>query len=144
MNRSVTLGIVAVAMGAFLIHAAPAVGQTSGKDATQKVGEAADAIKGYTVDKKNEAVVYAKKLVSDLDAKIKDLEAQVSRDTSAAKADGQRQLKELKATRDKTAKKADELGRATAASWDSVKTGFADSYKDLNKAYDEAAAKWRK
>ena len=144
MNRSVTLGIVAVAMGAFLIYAAPAVGQTSGKDATQKVGEAADAIKGYTVDKKNEAVVYAKKLVSDLDAKIKDLEAQVSRDTSAAKADGQRQLKELKATRDKTAKKADELGRATAASWDSVKTGFADSYKDLNKAYDEAAAKWRK
>jgi len=144
MNRSVTLGIVAVAMGAFLIHAAPAVGQTSGKDATQKVGEAADAIKGYTVEKKSEAVAYSKKLMSDLDAKIKDLEAQVSRDTSAAKADGQRQLKELKATRDKTAKKADELGRATAASWDSVKTGFADSYKDLNKAYDEAAAKWRK
>jgi len=144
MNRSVTLGIVAVAMGAFLIHAAPAVGQTSGKDATQKVGEAADAIKGYTVEKKSEAVAYSKKLMSELDAKIKDLEAQVSRDTSAAKADGQRQLKELKATRDKTAKKADELGRATAASWDSVKTGFADSYKDLNKAYDEAAAKWRK
>ena len=144
MNRSVTLGIVAVAMGAFLIHAAPAVGQTSGKDATQKVGEAADAIKGYTVDKKNEAVVYAKKLVSDLDAKIKDLDAQVARDTSAVKADAQRQLKELKATRDKTAKKADELGRASAESWESVKHGFADSYKDLNKAYDEAAAKWRK
>ena len=144
MNRSVTLGIVAVAMGAFLIHAAPAVGQTSGKDATQKVGEAADAIKGYTVEKKSEAVAYSKKLMSDLDVKIKDLEAQVSRDTSAAKADGQRQLKELKATRDKTAKKADELGRATAASWDSVKHGFAESYKDLNKAYDTAAAKLRK
>jgi len=144
MNRSVTLGIVAVAMGAFLIHAAPAGGQTSGKDATQKVGEAADAIKGYTVDKKNEAVALAKKLVSDVDAKIKDLDAQVSRDTSAAKADGQRQLNELKATRDKTAKKADDLGRASAASWDSVKTGFADSYKDLQKAYDDAAATLRK
>ena len=138
------LGIVAIALGAVLIHAAPAVGQTSGKDATQKVGEAADAIKGYTVDKKNEAVKYAKKLVSDLDTKIKDLDAQVSRDTSAAKADGQRQLKELKATRDKTAKKADDLGRASAESWDSVKNGFADAYKDLHKAYDDAAAKWRK
>ena len=144
MNRSVTLGIVAVAMGAFLIHAAPAVGQTSGKDATQKVGEAADAIKGYTVEKKSEAVAYSKKLMSDLDAKIKDLEAQVSRDTSAAKADGQRQLKELKATRDKTAKKADELGRASAESWESVKHGFADSYKDLHKAYDDVVAKLRK
>ena len=144
MSRSVNLGIVAIALGAFLTHAAPAAGQTSGKDATQKVGEAADAIKGYTVDKKNEAVAYAKKLVSDLDVKIKDLEAQVSRDTSAAKADGQRQLKELKATRDKTAKKADELGRASAESWDSVKHGFADSYKDLNKAYEAAVAKFRK
>jgi len=144
MNRRVTLGILAIVLGAFLTHAAPAVGQTSGKDATQKVGEAADAIKAYTVDKKNEAVVYAKKLVSDLDVKIKDLEAQVSRDTSAAKADGQRQLKELKATRDKTAKKADELGRASAESWDSVKHGFADAYKDLNKAYEAAVAKLRK
>jgi len=144
MKRSVNLGIVAIALGAVLIHAAPAVGQTSGKDATQKVGEAADAIKGYTVDKKNEAVAYAKKLVSDLDAKIKDLDAQVARDTSAAKADAQRQLKELKATRDKTAKKADELGRASAESWDSVKRGFADSYKDLHKAYDDVVAKLRK
>jgi len=144
MNRRVTLGILAITLGAFLTPAAPVVGQTSGKDAAQKAGEAADAIKGYTVEKKNEAVVYAKKLVSDLDAKIKDLEAQVSRDTSAAKADGQRQLKELKATRDKTAKKVDELGRASAESWDSVKHGFAESYKDLNKAYENAVAKLRK
>jgi len=144
MNRCVTLAIFAIALGAFMTHAAPAVGQTSGKDATQKTGEAAEAIKGYTVEKKSEAVAYAKKLMSDLDVKIKDLEAQVSRDTGAVKADAQRQLKELKATRDKTAKKADELGRASAESWDSVKRGFADSYTDLNKAYNDAVAKLRK
>jgi len=144
MNRHVTLAIFAIALSAFLTHAAPAVGQTSGKDATQKTGEAADAIKGYTVEKKNEAVAHAKKLVSELDVKIKDLDAQVARDTSAVKADAQRQLKELKATRDKTAKKADELGRATAESWESVKRGFADSYTDLNKAYNDAVAKLRK
>ena len=46
MNRRVTLAIFAIALGAFLTHAAPAVGQTSGKDATQKTSEAADAIKG--------------------------------------------------------------------------------------------------
>ena len=144
MNRRVPLGILAIALGAFLTPAAPAVGQTSGKDATQKVTEAVDAIKSYTVDKRNAAVAHAKKLMSDLDPKIKDLEAQVSRDTSAAKADLERQLKELKATRDKTAKKADELGRASAESWDSVKRGFADSYTDLNKAYNDAVAKLRK
>lgn len=144
MNRRVPLGILAIALSAFLTPAAPAVGQTATKDATQKVGDAADAIKSYTVDKKNDAVAYAKKLLSDLDAKIKDLEAQASRDTSAAKADAQRQLKELKATRAKAAKKADELSRASAESWDNVKQGFADSYKDLQRAYDKTAASLRK
>ena len=144
MNRRVPLGILAIALGAFLTPAAPAVGQTSGKDATQKVGEAADAIKGYTVEKKTEAVAYAKKLMSDLDVKIKDLDAQVSRDSSAAKADLERQLKELKVTRDKTAKKADELRRASAESWEGVKQAFATSYKDLQSAYDKIAARLRK
>ena len=144
MNRCVTLAIFAIALGAFLTPAAPAVGQTSGKDATQKVGEAGDAIKGYTVEKKSEAVAYAKKLMSDLDVKIKDLDAQVTRDSSAAKADLERQLKELKVTRDKTAKKADELRRASAESWESVKHGFANSYKDLQSAYDKIAARLRK
>ncbi len=147
MNRSVNLGIVAIALGAFLIHAAPAVGQTSGKDATQKVGEAADAIKGYTVDKKNEAVVYAKKLVSDLDVKIKDPEIQFSRDVSVAGADAKRQvneLKQLKAIRAETGKKLDEMDRASSESWNSAKQAFADSYRDLQKAYDDAIAKVRK
>jgi polysaccharide deacetylase 2 family uncharacterized protein YibQ len=144
MNRRVPLGILAIALGAFLTPAAPAVGQTSGKDATQKVTEAVDAIKSYTVDKRNAAVAHAKKLMSDLDPKIKDLEAQVSRDSSAAKADLERQLKELKVTRDKTAKKADELRRASAESWESVKQAFASSYKDLQSAYDKIAARLRK
>ena len=134
MNRRVPLGILAIALGAFLTPAAPAVGQTSGKD----------AIKSYTVDKRNAAVAHAKKLMSDLDPKIKDLEAQVSRDTSAAKADLERQLKELKVTRDKTAKKADELRRASAESWEGVKQAFATSYKDLQSAYDKIAARLRK
>ena len=52
MNRSLNLGIFVIALSAFLTHAAPAVGQTSTKDATQKAGESTDAIKSYTVDKK--------------------------------------------------------------------------------------------
>ncbi|HYS17101.1 MAG TPA: hypothetical protein VET45_09285 [Candidatus Binatia bacterium] len=133
MFRRVNLGILAIALVAFLAHASPAAAQTS----TQKSSETTDKIKSYTVEKKNDAVAYGKKLVSDLDVKIKELEAQVARDTGAAKADGERQLKELKALRANAGKKLDELGRASAESWDSVKHGFAE-------AYDKAAAPFRK
>ena len=82
--------------------------------------------------------------MSELDVKIKDLEGQISRDKSAAKADAQRELKELKAKRAETSKKLNELGRATAQSWDATKQGFADAYKDLQQAYDKAVASLKK
>src|SRR5437870_4353950 len=133
MVRRVTLGILAIGLCAILTPVVPAAGQTP----TQKSSETTDKIKGYSVEKKNEAVAYGKKLVSGLDVKLKELEAQVARDTGAAKADGERQLKELKALRANAGKKLDELGRATAESWDRVKHGFAE-------AYDKAAAGFRK
>ena len=147
MHRTVSLGILAIALSILPTQAAPAAAQTSTKDVTQKAGETGDAIKNYTVDKKNDAVAYGKKLVSDLDVKIKDLEIQLSRDVSAAGADAKRQvneLRQLKTIRAETAKKLDEMGRASSESWNSAKQAFADSYKDLQKAYDDAIAKVRK
>jgi hypothetical protein len=42
------------------------------------------------------------------------------------------------------AAKLDEMGKATAASWDAVKNGFADAAKDLHGAYDKAVAQFKK
>ena len=137
MTRRDSLGMLAIGLCAILTSAAPAVGQTS----TQTSGDTTDKIKSYSVEKKNEAVAYGKKAMSELDTKIKDLEAQISRDTSAAKADAQRELKELKAKRAETSKKLNDLGRATAQSWDDTKQGFADAFKDLQQAFDKAAAR---
>ena len=132
--------ILGIALTVILTLTLPAITQTP----AQKAGDAAETIKSYTIEKKNEAVAHGKKLVSDLDVKIKDLESRISRDTSSAKSDLQRQLSELKAKRAQAGKKLDELGKATAESWDSVKHGFADAYKDLQTAFDKAAASLRK
>jgi hypothetical protein len=140
MNRRIHLEILALGLCAILTSAGPAAGQTS----TQTSGDTTDKIKSYSVEKKNEAVAYGKKLMSDLDVKIKQLETQMSRDTAAAKADAQRELKELKSKRAETSKKLNELGRATAQSWDATKQGFADAYKDLQQAYDKAVASLKK
>ena len=134
--------ILVIALSLFLLQATTAVAQTS--------TSTTDAIKNYSVEKKNEAAAHSKKLVSDFDVKIKELETQVSKDTSAAGADAKRQGKELKeladlkAARAQAAKTADEMGKASAESWNGAKQAFADSYKDLQKAYDAAVAKVKK
>src|SRR5712664_3078024 len=109
--------------------------QTTSKDISQKASETGEAIKDYTVEKKNEAVAQAKKLTADLDGKIKELEA---------KAKAQAQLRDLKAKRAKVSQKASDLGKATNASWDRAKEGFADAYRDLATAYEKAAAEFKK
>ena len=136
MPRTISVKALAIGLTALLLAAAPAVAQTS--------GSTADKSSGYTYEKKNEAMAHGKKLMSDFDVKMKELEAQISRDASATKADAQRQMKELKAKRAETGKQLDELGHASAQSWDSMKTGFANAYKDLQHSYDKAAASFKK
>jgi len=136
MRRTISVKALAIGLGALLLAAAPAVAQTS--------GSTADKSSGYTYEKKNEAMTHGKKLMSDFDVKMKELEAQISRDASATKADAQRQMKELKAKRAETSKQLDELGHASAQSWDSMKKSFANAYKDLQHSYDKAAASFKK
>jgi hypothetical protein len=140
MNR----GILAVALSAFLTQAAPAAAQTSSTTVAKEVTAASETLKKYSVEKKNDAVTYSKKLVSDFDVKIKNLETQVSKDTSAAGADAKRQLNDLKAAQAQTAKKAEDMGKASKESWEGAKQAFTDSYKDLHKAYENASATMKK
>ena len=53
-------------------------------------------------------------------------------------------LWDLKAKRAVASKKASDLGKATKASWDRAKEGFADAYRDLATAYEKAAAEFKK
>jgi len=133
----VTIGLVATTPP-------PAAAQTTSRDVAQKASETGQAIRDYTVEKKDEAVAHAKKTTADLGARIKELEAQASKQTGEVKARSQAQIKELKAKRAKASQKATELGRATKASWERAKEGFADAYQDLASAYDKAAAEFKK
>jgi len=116
----------------------------TGTAAAQTSSSTTDKMKGYSVEKKNEAVAYGKKIMSDFDAQVKDLEGQISRDTGAAKADAQRQLKDLKAQQAATGKKLDELGKASKDSWDTTKQGFADAFNDMQKSFDKVKASVKK
>jgi len=135
MRRAIHVVSLVTGLCALLAAAVPAAGQTSGSG---------DKSTGYTYEKKNEAMAHGKKLMNDFDVKMKDLEGQISRDASAAKADAQRQMKELKGKRAETAKHLDGMGHATAQSWDSMKHSFVNSYRELQQSFDKAAASFKK
>jgi len=140
--RALTATLAAAAL--LLGSALPARSQTTTKDVSDKASDTADAIRDYTIDKKDEAVAQARKLASDLDGKIRDLEAQVSRQTGDAKAKSQEQIRDLKAKRAEAGRKINELTRASKASWERAKEGFAKAYRDLAESYDKAAAEFKK
>lgn len=122
----------------------PGGAQTTGKDVGQKAAETGEAIRDYSVEKKDEAVAHAKRLAADLDARIKELETRAAKESGEAKAKAQAQLKELRAKRAEASRKLGELGRAGRASWDRAKEGFANAYRDLATAYERAAAELKK
>src|SRR5947207_2409214 len=90
-----------------------------------------DNVRSYSVEKKDEAVAYGKKLVRETDRGIRNLERDAGKASDEAKANFQKDVKELKVKRAEASKKLDEMGDASAAAWDEAKNGFADAYKDL-------------
>jgi len=103
--------------------------------------DAWDSMKSYTVEKKDEAVAYGKKLVRQTDREIKELDRKASKASDEAKAQFQSDMKELKAKRKQASQKLDEMGKASGAAWDEAKNGFADAYKDLHDSYHKAVKK---
>lgn len=108
-----------------------------------QASEAWDNIKGYTLEKKTEAVAYGKKLMKETDARIDQLEVKATQATGEAKAQYQKEVQELKVMRANTAAKLDTMAKETGAAWNDTKQGFADAYKDLQQAYNKAARRFK-
>src|SRR5258708_20359236 len=110
-SRIIPAAVVTIALLTASALSVPA--QTTSKDVSQKASETGEAIKDYTIEKKNEAVAHAKKLTADLDAKIKELEAEASKQTGEAKAKAQAQPRDLKAKPAKPSHQPPDLAQPT-------------------------------
>ena len=131
--------ILGILFAAALSQAAMA--ETTAKDVSKKTGETWDTVKSYTIEKKDEAVAYGKKLVHQTDREIKALDRKAAKTSGEAKAQLQSDVKEIKAKRKEASKKLDEMGKATSAAWNDARDGFADAYKDLRDSTDKAVKK---
>lgn len=142
MPKSVISAIVAAAV-LLLSAPLPVHAQTTAKDVGQKMADTGEAIKDYTVEKKDEAVAHAKKLGNNIDTKIKELEAKASKQAGEAKVKSQEMIKDLKAKRAKVSAKLNDMSKATKASWDDTKKAFGEAYRDLAVSYDKAVSEFK-
>lgn len=141
MTRSIMQLIVA---GITVVWVPPALTAEPPKTAeASQTNEAWDNIKAYTLEKKTEAVAYGKKLMKETDARIDQLEVKAAQATDEAKAQYLKEMQELKVMRARTAAKLDTMAKETGAAWDDTKQGFADAYKDLQRAYDKLARRFK-
>lgn len=139
MTRPLASFIAAAALA--FAAAQPALANTTTADVSKKASELWQSIRSYSADKHKDAVDHGRKLLKDMDAEIDRLEKKGAAAKGDAKAAYAKEVRDLKASRDKAAAKLDHWGKQSGAAWDEAKNGFADAYRDLHHAYDKASAK---
>ena len=134
-NAHCTGLVMALLMSFAAADAFAAAEDAARKDVSKKVEAAAEAIKNYTVQQKDEAIKNAKATLEDLDARIKQMEDRLDKEwnhmDSAARDAARASLRKLREQRTDLADWYGQLKQSSASAWDAVKRGFADSYETL-------------
>jgi hypothetical protein len=102
-----------------------------------------DSVKAYSREKKKEALAYGRQLMRETDIRIAELEIRTQNLSGEAKAKYERELAALKETRANTAARLERIEKEPASVWEDVKAGFADVYRDLQRAYHRLINKFK-
>jgi hypothetical protein len=144
----VLLGIAPLSQAAWHESEKPESDKTTAKEAGQETTDAAESIKNYTVEKRDEAAKKAKAALDDLDARINALEVQIDKNwdkmDKAAREKARNTMKTLHEQRVKVAEWYGGLQNSTASAWEHTKKGFSDAYKSLKTSWEKAAQEYQK
>lgn len=112
------------------------------EDVQKETQEFLRVLKSYTVAQREEAVMKAREVLSDLDLEIEALEEQVNEHwatmSKAARAEAQASLKALRKQRNAVAEEYGRLRESSADGWEQMKKGFAQAFGDLQQAWEKA------
>jgi hypothetical protein len=145
MKKRTTLSLITVAL---LGLAPPSHASQHEKDKTtakavrHEVADAAEAIKQYGADKRDEAAKKAQAALDVLDARIEAMEARIDRNwdkmDKAAREQARSRLKALREQRVEVAEWYGGLKNSTAEAWDQMKAGFSGAYTSLRRTWEKA------
>jgi hypothetical protein len=99
--------------------------------------QAAHEMRDYAYAEKAEFVVQMKKELVSIQDELDQLGAKVESAGGSAKADAKVKLAAVREKWAQAKKQVDRAETATASDWDDVKSGFKQSYVDLNDSFDK-------
>lgn len=115
---------------------------TSAKDVGRKLNDAGAAIKGYSVEQRDEAVKNAKIALDELDARIDrlaaDIEGKWDKLDASARKKAYESMDTLRKERNDAAEWMGALKHSSKEAWGEVKNGFAKSYDALANSFSRA------
>lgn len=105
-----------------------------------------ETIRGYTVERRQEAVAAARRATDDMDRQMERLQTQMSegwsRMSSASRDRSAKAMEDLRTRRTALAEWVGGLKHGSSGAWTEVKSGFARSYDELAVALRKARAEF--
>lgn len=128
-------------------EAAPPPGDEAQREQVRKeVDEALDAIRGYSVERRDEALARARTALQETDRDLRELQArsdaQRERLGDAARARRDEAMADLRERRNQLAEWTGALQHGSTQAWAEVKDGFVRSYRELADALAKAQAQF--
>ena len=113
----------------------------SAEEVKEKVAEAAEAIKNYSVAQRDEALKKAKAVLDDLDGRIDGMQSQLNEKwdqmDQLARKKAMDTLTTLRKQRNEIAEWYGGLKHSSSNAWEDVKKGFIKSYQVLRETFDK-------
>lgn len=136
-----TLGLLTLLPGAALATGSGTSPPSAAEVKTQ-IDEALKAIASYSADQRDAAMAKADKALKATDASIRQLQDKLDNNWDSMSAEARKKaraaLESLQQQRTKLAEWYGGLKHSSAGAWKEIKKGFANSYRDLEKAFDKA------
>jgi hypothetical protein len=112
------------------------------KDVKQETLEAIEAIKKYSIEKKDKAVREVKVVLEDLDARIDRMQIRLEKKwdemDQASREKAANTIQALRKKRNELSEWYGGLKHSSADAWEEVKNGFVKGYEALANAFDKA------
>jgi hypothetical protein len=112
----------------------------------QKWGEAIAAIKGYSANQRDQAIVEAQHMLDAMDERIDQLDAQTRREwdhlSHSARQKREATLHALRRQREDLSEWYGGMKHGSAAAWETVKGGFINAYGTLSDSFSKAVSEF--
>ena len=129
---------LSLTMSALMLSAMSLMSAAGAQNEDTWLTESWNSVKDFTIEQKDKAVAESQSAMDRFDAQMDQLDAQASKDSAEMSAGWEDTKAQLADLRDNAQAKLDQLGDASADTWDNVKHEFGDAVQKLEEAYNNA------